>query len=160
MVPNYHSPLVSFQFRVCHQPVPHSGTEDLKALLFVCQSMDGHHIPNIDESLGGIALGGGPLVLVELQHHHPMVLGEVLLQDVPSLSVLGRREEGESLSLSFYLYTWPSVGSSLMQTVIRRYSLWGNGGLSPLPLFSQTSGHTFNLHNLQSRLQTLLADPH
>lgn len=60
------SPLICLHLRVSHQPVPHTGTEDLKHVLFLCHSLHLYNIMNIDEPLGGFSLRCRLLLLVVL----------------------------------------------------------------------------------------------
>ncbi len=95
MSPNCPCPLISFEFRVRHEAITHTGTEDFKTLLLLCQSVNCYHVPHVDEPFGGVAPRGTLLILVEL-NDHSLVLGGVHAEDVPALSVLeGKREEGK-----------------------------------------------------------------
>lgn len=87
-------PLICLRFRVGHQSVSNPGTEDLETLLLLHYPPHCDYVPDVDQSLGGVALVGGLLVLVEL-HHHSVSLGGVLPQDVPSFPILRIRERRE-----------------------------------------------------------------
>ena len=92
-------PLIHLEVRVRHELVPNAWAKDLKRLLLSGNSLDGHHIADVNETLGTFALGCSLLILVDLQRHlypcsscpsHscPSAANQFPLQNVPSLPVL------------------------------------------------------------------------